>query len=58
MNTVAIVRPADRHCNHNSSKSKTSVLPKNSGECELDVPGVREGGDSVGQGQLLLLPGD
>ena len=55
MNTVAIVRPADIAI---TSKSKTSVLPKNSCECELDVPGVREGGDSVGQGQLLLLPGD
>ena len=31
------------------------VRPKYRGEAELDVPGVREHGHDVGQGQLQLL---
>ena len=34
------------------------VRPESRGEAELDVPGVREHGHDIGQGQLKLLLAD
>ena len=36
----------------------TVVRPESSGESELNVPGVREHGDDIGQGQVQLLLAD
>ena len=39
-------------------KAVAVVWPEYCGEAELDIPGVREYGHSVGQGQLHLLGAD
>ena len=39
-------------------KAVAVVRPEYRGEAELDIPGVREHGHGVGQGQLQLLGAD
>ena len=39
-------------------KAVAVVWPEYCGEAELDIPGVREHGHGVGQGQLQLLRAD
>ena len=36
-------------------KTVAVVRPESCGESELNVPGVREHGDDIGQGQVQLL---
>ena len=39
-------------------KTVAVVMPEYCGQCELNVPGVREHGDDIGQGQVPLLLAD
>ena len=58
MKTVTVVRPEEEDEDDVSCSLPLSVSPEYGGQCELHVPGVSEGRDDVGEGQLLLLLGD